>query len=93
MKTIITLIGLMLIVLSSCNETTVTKVDLPTEIATLSSLNKYDTVYTINTDVKVFVFNSKKEYIGAYIKKDSSLLLWCLGLITGALVMFILPKI
>jgi hypothetical protein len=76
-----------LIVFTSCTTQTVNKTDLPIEVVKLKESNQFDTTYTISTDKKVFLFDDKKEYVGAYkIENDDSGLFY-VGLFIGFLVL------
>lgn len=57
------------IVFVSCTEPTVKKEDLPIEVVQLKDLSKFDTVYQIETDKKIYQFNNSKEYLGRYNKE------------------------
>lgn len=57
------------IAFASCTESTVKKADLPIEVVQLKDINKFDTVYQIETDKKIYQFNNSKEYLGKYNKE------------------------
>ena len=76
-----------LITFASCTHQTVEKKDLPIEVVELKELNGFDTTYTITTDIRVFVFDAKKEYLGTYRVENSDFNLFWLGLLIGLLIL------
>ena len=46
--------------LMSCNQPSLVKTDLPIEVVSLKEAKKFDTILTINTDMRVFTFQNKK---------------------------------
>lgn len=83
-------VAFVLITFASCTHQTVEKKDLPIEVVELKELNGFDTTYTITTDKKVFVFNSKKEYLGTYMIENSDSELFWLGLLVGLIIIIVL---
>ena len=56
--------------LMSCNQPSLVKTDLPIEVVSLKEAKKFDTILTINTDMRVFTFSKQEEYQGSYRKTD-----------------------
>ena len=56
--------------LMSCNESSLVKTDLPIEVVSLKEAKKFDTILTINTDMRVFTFSKQEEYQGSYSKTN-----------------------
>lgn len=69
-KLLILTIAIIGLSITSCNEPTVQKTDLPIEVVTLKETAKFDTIYSIETEKKTYLFNNKHEYLGAYKKQN-----------------------
>lgn len=79
-------IAILLATLASCDHQTVEKKDLPIEVVTLKESQKFDTIYQIETDKKVYVFSKTHEYQGVYNKITEETFLF--GFICGLILLF-----
>jgi hypothetical protein len=85
MKNLILIFTLLLLV--ACEAPTINKkADLPIEVVSLKESNKYDTLLTIPTEDKTYIFDSNKNYQGSMYNEQSKFTAFIFGLIIGALI-------
>ncbi len=78
---------------TACEQQTVKKSDLPIEVVKLKETQKFDTILSINTDKKVYLFDKQSEYKGAYHVTNNDSMLFYFGLVFGFLFGIVLGKI
>lgn len=82
-------IALLLIGITSCNQSNFHKTDLPIEVVSLKDAQKFDTLYTIQTENNVYFFDkTNKEYITTINKESDFSGGVILGIISGASLFF-----
>lgn len=82
MKKLLFILSLSLM-LTSCNENTLKKSDLPIEVVSLKELGKFDTILQIETEKKIFQFTKAQEYKGAFYKEKETGLIAFFGFLFG----------
>ena len=89
MKKLILFSLLAMFIFTSCEQPTIKKSDLPIEVVKLKETQKFDTILSIPTEKKVFLFKKDTEYIGTYKVTNDDSLLFYLGLGFGLIITLI----
>ena len=77
MKKLILFSLLAMFIFTSCEQPTIEKSDLPIEVVKLKETQQFDTILSIPTEKKVFLFKKDTEYIGTYkVTNDDSILFY-----------------
>jgi hypothetical protein len=75
--------------LMSCNQPSLVKTDLPIEVVSLKEAKKFDTILTINTDMRVFTFSKQEEYQGSYSKSDEKGAMFIIIIVLIMIILFV----
>lgn len=90
MKKLLLFSLLAMFMFTSCEQQTIKKSDLPIEVVKLKETQKFDTILSIPTEKKVFLFKKDTEYIGTYEVINEDSLLFYLGLGFGFFITLLL---
>jgi len=93
MKKLLLFSLLAMFMFTSCEQPTVKKYDLPIEVVKLKETQKFDTILSIPTEKKVFLFKKDTEYIGTYKVTNDDSILFYLGLGFGFFITLLLVNI
>lgn len=92
MKTLIFIFSLILLI--SCETPTINKKsELPIEVVSLKEANKYDTLLTINTEDKTYIFDNNQNYKGSMYNNNDEFIFFIFGIIIGAFVLILISGI
>ena len=93
MKKLILFSLLAMFMFTSCEQPTIKKSDLPIEVVKLKETQKFDTILSIPTEKKVFLFKKDTEYIGTYKVTNDDSILFYFGLGLGFFIILSLVNI